>query len=258
MTTRTSTRQEPVVAALALGTLVLLWEFLSRSSSQPAVPSPTAILAAIWRDRALLATHSLTTLTEAVLGLALALCVAFTVSALLAVSKRAHYTLFPVVLASQSIPLIAIAPLLAVLIGEGLVATVIITAWLCWYPAVVAFTHAFVEVHPDRMALFHVAGATRWQTFKLLRLPGAAPSFAAGVRASAGFALIGAIVAEYGGAKVGLGAAIMNHVRDIQRLPADTLFAIILVSSVLGLMFTWAAYNGARLALRQLMLLDEA
>jgi ABC-type nitrate/sulfonate/bicarbonate transport system permease component len=78
------------------------------------------------------------------------------------------------------------------------------------------------------------------------------------VRAAAGFALIGAIVAEYGGAKLGLGAAIMNHVRDIQRLPPDTLFGLVLIASVLGLLLTWAAYNGARVALRQTMLLDEA
>lgn len=258
MSTNATERQEPMVAALVLGGLVVIWELLSRSSNQAAVPPPTAIIAAIWRDGSFLATQSMATLTSAVLGLALALVVAIVVSGLLAASNRARYTVFPLVLASQSIPLIAIAPVLASVIGEGLFATVIITAWLCWYPAVVAFTHAFVEVHPDRMALFNVAQATRWQTFRQLRLPGAAAALASGVRAAAGFAVIGAIVAEYGGAKVGLGATVISHVREIKRLPLDTLFALVVVASVLGLLFTWGAYNGARFALRQMMLLDEA
>ncbi|MEQ1714092.1 MAG: ABC transporter permease subunit, partial [Hyphomicrobium sp.] len=171
--------KDQVIALLVLGGMVLLWEVLSQSTTAPAVPPPSAILVAIWRDREFLATHTTATLSSAVLGLLLAIIVAIVVSAFLAVSNRARYTLFPVVLASQSVPLIAIAPVLASVIGEGKMATVIITAWLCWYPAVVAFTHAFVEVHPDRMALFSVAGATRLQTFRQLRLPGAAPALAA-------------------------------------------------------------------------------
>ena len=120
MSIKAMERQEPLVAALVLGALVVIWELLSRSSGQAAVPSPSAIIAAIWRDRSFLATHSLATLTSAVLDLALALAVALVVSGLLAASNRARNMVFPLVLASLSIPLIAIAPVQASVIGEAL------------------------------------------------------------------------------------------------------------------------------------------
>jgi NitT/TauT family transport system permease protein len=101
------------------------------------------------------------------------------------------------------------------------------------------------------MALFQVAGATRMQTLFRLRIPTASPAIAAGVRSSAGFALIGTLVAEYGSAQSGLGAVIIRHVRGIDLLSADLLWAYIVVCSVAGVFLTWSSHRAARLVLRR-------
>jgi NitT/TauT family transport system permease protein len=189
------------------------------------------------------------TLSVAVLGLGVALAVALLTASIAAMSRRASQAMSPFVLAQQTIPLVAIAPLVAGMIGEGTLALVLVTAWLCWFPAVIAMNTALRKVDAGAADVFRVAGATRWQTFARLQFPGAAAGLVAGVRASAGFALIGAIVAEYGAASHGLGAMIIRHVRDITPLADDTLFALVLTCAALGALVTWAAAAIARLAL---------
>jgi len=230
--------------------LLVVWELASRGSGAHAsVPPPTEVVAAIAREHRLFFEQGLFSVAEAYLGLSIALVVAFVTASALVLSKRVNRATFPLVLASQTVPLVAIAPILASIIGEGMFSVAIITAWLCWFPAVIAFSHGFREVSSDQIAVFKVAGATQWQTYLHLRLPGAARSIVSGVRSSAGFALIGTLVAEYGNAKHGLGSVIIEHVRGINILPADALFGLVVICSFLGVFITWTANWIAKTAL---------
>lgn len=212
--------------------------------------SPAAVLAAIVRRRDAFLNDALVSLAEAFCGLTVALVAAFLTATALAMSEAVNRAASPLILASQTVPLVAIAPLLAGVLGSGFVSIVVITAWLCWFPAVIAFIHGLRTVSADQLIVFRVARAGRWQIFRHLRLPGAAPALASGVRASAGFALIGALVAEYSGAKAGLGAAIIRHVAGIEVLANDELIGLVVVCSLLGLLLTWGAHAAARRVLR--------
>lgn len=239
-----------VPGAIAILGLVAFWEVTTRLTGYGDTGSPTAIIAAIWRERSLLVEHGSASMTLAVAGLAVAVVFAFVVASAFSVSRRFHQATIGFVLASQTVPLVAIAPLVAVVIGSGAFANVVIVAWLCWFPAVVSFTQGLFNVSAGPFAVLRVAGATRWQIYRHLRLPGAANSLVAGVRASAGFGLIGAIVAEYGGSQTGLGALIMGHVLGTRVLSMDALLGLVVVCSVMGALLTWAAYALARYALR--------
>lgn len=230
----------------------ILWEVSVILGGEAAgVASPLKALAAIWKDWALFSPNVMASMTEAVLGLALALLVAFVTAAGLAISRRARAAFTPLVLAQQTIPMVIIAPLITRLVGDGLITTVLFTAWLCWFPAAISFTHGLLMVDPERLAVFEVAGATRWQTFRHLQLPGAAATIVAGARASAGFSLISAIVLEYGGNERGLGALIIKHVRGIAVLRPDDVFALIIICAGSGALITWLTQLLVRTALRR-------
>jgi ABC-type nitrate/sulfonate/bicarbonate transport system permease component len=238
--------------AVAIAAIFLVWEVAARLAGSPdTTPPPSAVALAMVRDAGFLAWHAGFTLLEATLGLAIALVAAFFVAGAFARSPLANAAFMPVVLLAQTVPTLAIAPLLAQAIGEGAFANIAVTAYLCWFPAIIAFTHGFLNVDPDRLTLFRIHNASAQQIWRRLRLPGASASIVSGVRTSAGLAVISAIVSEYGTLVGGIGATIVRHVRGMEVLPADRLFALVVVSALLGLAFTWAAHLLARAATRR-------
>lgn len=246
-----------LMALSGAATLLIAWEAGARLAGQGIdLPAPSSALRAIEHNYALFLHHSMVSVSVAVAGLTVALVTAFVSASVFALSRRVTAALTPLVIASQTAPLVALEPLLSSVIGSGTASAILLTAWMTWFPAMIAFTHGFLKVHPDRLALFHVAGATRWQTFLRLRLPGSAASLVAGIRASAGFALIGAIVVEYGQADQGLGALIIRHTLGTQRMASDALFGLVIISSFLGVLLTWIAHQVARLLLRQYLRAD--
>jgi ABC-type nitrate/sulfonate/bicarbonate transport system permease component len=238
----------PVLPAATVVGIFAVWELATRAAGTvQAVPPPSIVLGAIIRDAPFLAWHAAFTLAEAAAGLVMAVLLALLVSASFARSPLGREAFMPVVLIAQTIPILAIAPLLAQAIGEGLFANVIVTAFLCWFPAVIAFSHGFLQMDEGRLAYFKVHGASPRQIWWGLQLPGAAPSIVAGIRTSAGFAVISAIVAEYGTLVGGIGATIAKHVRGIETMQPDQVFSLVVVSALLGLAFTWSAHTLARL-----------
>lgn len=236
---------------ITLSALLLAWEFAVRFNGTPnGPPAPTAVVVAISHNIPFLAGNVFFTLFEAAAGLAIAASAAFFVASIFARSPLAHASFMPLVLAAQTVPVLAIAPLLAAAIGEDVFANIVVTAYLCWFPSVIAFTHGFLNVDPDRLALFEVHAATPAQTWRRLRLPNAAPALVAGIRTSAGLGVISAIVAEYGTVVGGIGATIVRHIRHIEVLPNDRLFALVVVASVTGVAFTEVVHRMARWCLR--------
>jgi NitT/TauT family transport system permease protein len=194
---------------IALG---FAWEFGVRWSGIKSylLPPPGAILAELWHSRASLAGHALVTLTEVFWGFLLAVAAGIPVAALVFFSTTAKRTVYPFLVALQSIPKIGLAPIIVVWFGYGLSSKLIMAFLFSFFPIVIsalgglASTPAHLEEH------FRALRATRWQTFWRLRVPVALPSFLDGCKVAMPLAVIGAVVGEFVGSNDGLGNLILT------------------------------------------------
>jgi len=152
-----------------------------------------------------LITNTLVTLSEVLAGLALGVSVASVLGYLLARSLHLERLLSPYIVASQSIPVVAIAPLLVIWFGPGLFSKILICALIVFFPVLVNTVVGVRSVPEDLRDLMRSLQATRWQTLKNLELPAALPVFLGGLRVGATLSVIGAVVGEFVGAKSGLG-----------------------------------------------------
>ncbi|MBN1147369.1 MAG: ABC transporter permease [Anaerolineales bacterium] len=202
-------RQRIILVPLSLLAAVLLWDLLARLGDFPAfiLPSPALVWQRWWQvlGEGSLLRHSLITLGEVLAGLALGVSVATALGYLLARSKAVERLLSPYVVASQSVPVVAIAPLLIIWFGPGLLSKVLICALIVFFPVLVNTIVGLRSVPEDLRDLMRSLQATRWQTFRLLEAPAALPVFLGGLRVGATLSVIGAVVGEFVGADRGLG-----------------------------------------------------
>jgi NitT/TauT family transport system permease protein len=202
-------KTKPWLLAFSLLTLLLVWQLLVWLGKFPAfiLPSPTNVLIRFWQaigDGSLVRNTAIT-LLEVLAGLALGVSVATILGYLLARSLHLERLLSPYIVASQSIPVVAIAPLLVIWFGPGLFSKVLICALIVFFPVLVNTVVGVRSVPEDLRDLMRSLQATRWQTLKNLELPAALPVFLGGLRIGATLSVIGAVVGELVGAKGGLG-----------------------------------------------------
>ncbi len=194
---------------LSLLIALLVWQLVVWFSGFPAfiLPSPEQVGARFVQsvmDGSLIR-NALITLVEVLAGLALGVCVATILGYLLARSIPLERLLSPYIVASQSIPIVAIAPLLVIWFGPGLSSKILICALIVFFPVLVNTVVGVRSVPEDLRDLMRSLQATRWQTLKNLEMPAALPVFLGGLRIGATLAVIGAVVGEFVGAKSGLG-----------------------------------------------------
>lgn len=202
-------QRRSVLVPLSLFLAVLLWSMVTRLWDFPAfiLPSPALVWARLWQvvgDGTLLR-HALVTLGEVFAGLTLGVGVATTLGYALAKSPAVERLLSPYIVASQAIPIVAIAPLLVIWFGPGVFSKVLICALIVFFPVLVNTIVGLRSVPEDLRDLMRSLQATRWQTFRLLEMPSALPVFLGGLRIGATLAVIGAVVGEFVGADRGLG-----------------------------------------------------
>jgi len=195
--------------ALSIFLLLVVWQLVTWLGSFPTfiIPSPAQVgirFGQAIMDGSLLR-NTVVTLLEVLLGLALGISVATVLGYLLARSVRLERFLSPYIVASQSIPIVAIAPLLVIWFGPGLSSKVLVCALIVFFPVLVNTVVGVRSVPEDLRDLMRSLQATRWQTLKNLELPAALPVFLGGLRIGATLAVIGAVVGEFVGAKSGLG-----------------------------------------------------
>ena len=188
---------------------LLLWEGLARLSGFPAfiLPLPAQVWARFVDVLAdgQLAYHSGITLSEVLGGLALGLALASGLGYLIAKSPGLERVLTPYIVASQSVPIVAIAPLLVIWFGSGLRSKVLICALIVFFPILINTVLGLRSVEPDLRDLLRSLKASPWQTFTKLELPAALPVLLGGVKVGATLSVIGAVVGEFVGADRGLG-----------------------------------------------------
>ncbi len=180
---------------------VVIWVWAPRDWL---LPSPAQVAEVLWDDRARLWFHAQATIAEAALGFALAAVLGFALAVLIVASPYADRALYPWVVASQAIPVLAVAPLVAVWLDYG-TAQVMVAFVIAFFPVVVTGVDGLRAVDPALAAAVRTLGASRARAFWGVRVPAALPTLFSGLRMAAVFAVTGAVVAEYVGADRGLG-----------------------------------------------------
>ncbi len=221
-------------AALLVAVLLGAWELYSRSGAVDdlILPAPTQIAGAIGRDHHLLWDNFLVTASEVAVGLLAALVIGFGLAVTLHFSRTTRRAVYPLLVASQALPIVVIAPLLLVWLGFGLGPKVVIIALVCFFPIVVTTLDALRGVDEDTRKLLRTMDATRWQAFRFAELPAAAPAALSGAKIAVAVSVIGAVFAEYAGSDSGLGHVILQAIPQLQTARAYAAVAILAALAV--------------------------
>ena len=220
--------------AVLLALMVLAaWEMLVRLFGVPEylLPGPVSIAGAFWESRGLLLEHTVPTASEALLGFAGAAVAGVVSGLLINRSALAERTLYPWLVVSQTLPVIAIAPILVTWFGYGPLPKVLVVVLFCFFPITVATVDGFRATDPDLIRLMRSFGTTRRRIFYMVEVPGALPFLFGGVRLAVTYSVIGAVVGEWVGSSEGLGFLM---IQDKSQFEIARLFAEIAVLSAMG------------------------
>lgn len=228
--------------------MVLLWHVAATRSGLSAfiLPSPLQVLQAGWETRALLADSIGATLLETALGLAVALLAGVAIAAAMDFSPFLRRALYPLLVVSQTVQILAIAPLLIIWFGFGLLPKVIVVVLICFFPLAVSTSSGLASADPDLISLLRAMGARREQIWRMVRLPAALPAFFSGLRVAVTYSLVGATIAEWVGGSEGLG---LYMLRSKNALATDQVFVAIVITSALSIGLYALAYAIERAAL---------
>lgn len=237
-------------AAPALfGALVLLaWEAGVRAAGVPPyiLPGPVAILGALAADPALLLGSLASTLAVAAVALAAACALGVTLAVAMSASHWARAAILPWAVVLQVTPIVAIAPLIIVWVGDPFASLIVCATIVAFFPVFSNTAAGLAAAPPELVDLFRLNGASRWQTLRLLRLPAALPYFLAGLRISGGLALVGAVVAEFVAGSGGFASGLAYRILEAgYRLQVPRMFAALVLLSAAGI-----AINAALAALQ--------
>ena len=219
--------------ALLLAAILGLWEWGVRAFGIPfyILPAPSRIATVLVTERALLASEAAVTLFEIFLGFGIAFIVGIGLALLIFASRTVERAVYPLVIASQTVPVFAIAPLLIVWLGYGMLSKVAMAALIVFFPIVVNTVDGLRAADPDIINLLLILGATPAQVLVKLRAPAALPFVFSGIRIAVATSVIGAVIGEWVGASQGLGF-LMIHANA--QLHIDLVFAAITVLSVMA------------------------
>jgi putative hydroxymethylpyrimidine transport system permease protein len=229
-----------LLPAAVLAALVGAWQLAAATgavadalSLEPfLVPSPAEIGTALWESRDLLADNAWVTLKEIALGLLVALVAGLGFAVLIHLSGILRLSFYPLLIASQTIPILVLAPILVVWFGYGIGPKVAIVALVCFFPITVATAAGLRAVDPEAVKMMRTLDASRGQILARVEAPSALPYFFNGARLAVVFAPIGAIFGEWAGADAGLGHMILL---DNGQLQTARVFAAALVLSLIAI-----------------------
>ncbi len=214
--------------------LIALWEAVCRIFDVLAfiLPSPARILYTAVTQAPLLASHTLVTAVEILAGILVALSVALPLATVMFAKPDVENALAPFLVASQAVPVFALAPLLVVWLGYGIAGKVIMAAIIIFFPITINLLEGFKSCSSEYRMLFNLMGAGFWKRMRHLHWPWALPYFFAGLKVGVSIAPIGAVIGEWVGAQRGLGFLM---IQANARLRVDLVFAAILWLSAMGL-----------------------
>jgi NitT/TauT family transport system permease protein len=226
-------------ATLTLIVLLILWQAATYALSIPSylLPPPSEIFVDMVRNWRLLAGHAGVTVLEVVVGFVLSVLFGVPLAALLTYSPAIERAIYPIIVGSNTIPKVALAPLLLAWFGYGQLPKVLIVVLVTFFPIVINSGVGFKSLSPQMLYLARSMGATTAQTYWNFRVPNAFPNIFAGLKIASVLSVIGAVVAEFVGADSGLGYAMMVATSDLN---IARQFSAILILSLIGIVFFWA------------------
>jgi putative hydroxymethylpyrimidine transport system permease protein len=221
-------------AAVLILALLVAWELTVRLANVPQylLPAPTQILADLKTDWVILWPAMWVTLREVLIGFVIAAAAGIGLAVLLHLYGPLRRALYPILIGSQTIPIVVLAPILVILLGYGILPKLVIVALICFFPIVVNGLDGLRAVDDDFIRMMYTLDATRWGIFRRVEFPGALPSFFSGMRIAATFASIGAVFGEWSGSNAGLGYVMLAATPN---LLTARIFAAILVLTVISL-----------------------
>jgi len=226
-----------IAAFLILLVLIGGWEAYARLGhvDEFILPAPTQVATALWDDRGLLWHNLLVTAQEIGLGILLALVLGALLAILIHLSPTLRRVVYPLLVGSQAVPIVIIAPLLVVWFGFGIAPKLAIIALVCFFPVVVTTLDALAAVDPEQRKLLHTLDASRWQEFRWVEAPAALPGALSGAKIAVAIAVIGAVFAEYAGSSAGLGNVILQAIPQLETARAYA--AVVLLAAFAILLF---------------------
>jgi ABC-type nitrate/sulfonate/bicarbonate transport system permease component len=210
------------------------------------LPSPADVGGALIDDAGLLASNLEVTAAEVGLGIALSTAAALALATLIHLSAAARRAIYPLLIGSQTIPVVIVAPLLATWLGYGLGPKLVVIALICFFPIVVTTLDGLAGVDPELRKLMRSLDAGRLRTLALVEAPGALPSLFSGLRIAVVVSMIGAVFAEQAGSSDGLGHLIQQAIAQLQTARAWA--AVVLLSA-----FAFALFQALVIAERRLL-----
>lgn len=223
------------MAALALVVALLAgWEAYARLSGIDnfILPAPTEVAGSLWDDRSLLWSNLLVTAQEVVLGLLLALAAGVLLAVALHLWRPVRRAVYPLLIGTQAVPIVTVAPLLAAWFGFGLLPKLVVVALVCFFPIVVTTLDGLASIDPDQDKLLRTLGASRAQRFRWLEAPAALPAALSGAKIAVAVGGIAAVFAEYAGSENGLGHLLLQSIPQLETARA---WAAVLVLAALAL-----------------------
>ncbi len=225
-----------VNGAFPLGFVVLLlvtWEYLVRwkAVQEWILPGPALIARTLADNLPLILKHTQTTLMECLAGFTLAIILSFVLAFIMDEVPLLRRALYPLLIASQTVPIISVAPLFIIWFGYGVMPKIIVVILVCFFPIALSLLGGLAAVDREYLELFRSMKATRLDIFRMVKLPLALPSFFSGLKIAASYSVMGAVIGEWLGAKEGLGMYMTIAQRSFQ---VDRVFAAILTITVLS------------------------
>ena len=230
---RSAIRKYAGAVALSLGLLVA-WEIIVRAAHVPEylLPSPTQVLADLKTDWVILGPALWVTLREVMIGFVIATAAGIGLAVILHLFGPLRRAMYPILIGSQTVPVVVLAPILVILLGYGILPKLVIVALICFFPIVVNGLDGLRSVDDEFIHMMRTLDATRWGIFRRVEFPGALPSIFSGMRIAATFASIGAVFGEWSGSNAGLGYVMLEATPN---LLTSRIFAAILMLTVISL-----------------------
>ncbi len=222
---------------LPLGLLALMlvaWELWVRIRDTPAwyLPAPSAVWRALIHNWPSIRADAWVTLQEVLVGFSVAVLVAIPVAIAIERFLVFERALYPIVVATQAIPLVALAPLLLIWFGHGLMPKVVMVALISFFPIVVSLVDGLRSADRETLDLLRTMGASNWQRFRIVEIPSALPAFFSGAKIGMAVAVIGAVIGESSGSNAGLGHAISLYGASLK---TPLVFACVLVLALMAI-----------------------
>lgn len=223
-------------ALFFLVVLLAVWQLTVNYFSIPRwlLPSPSQIGKALWNTKDMIWGHTKATIIETTLGLGLAVALGMTVSTLMTLFPLSRRGFYPFLIISQTIPLIAVAPLLLLWLGYGVLPKILIVVLVCFFPIAISLLEGLELSDLDLLHLLQSMGASKWQVFSLIRWPHAMPALFSGLKIAAAYSVMTAVISEWLGASQGLGVYLL---RSSNNFLTDRVFAAIIAITALSFFY---------------------